>query len=283
MAPTGESTTQRELVRRAVDQLARVTGFPVSFGGLEHDGAVAVSATAGTRTRMLDDLVVRAERGLGGRTLVEKRPRLAVDYRTSRAITHDYDRAVLGEGITTLLAIPVLVQGRARGVLYCGSWREQSVGDAVARPAFAIAQSLATEMHVREEVERRVANWAPPAQATLAGRAQEELRESYAELRSIAASVDDPLIRERLNRVEARLATLSTGQAPSGESAAHLSPREIDVLACVALGSTNAQIAQALGIREGTVKSYLQSAMIALNVSTRHAAVAQARRAGILP
>ncbi len=283
MTPTGESNTQRELLRRAVDRLARVTGFPVAFGGLERDGAVAVSATAGTRTRMLDDLVVRAERGLGGRTLVEKRPRLALDYRTSRAITHDYDRAVLGEGITTLLAIPVLVQGRARGVLYCGSWREESVGDVVTRPAFAVAQTLATEMRVEEEVERRVAQWAPTAETGIAGRAQEELRESYAELRSIAATINDPLIRERLTRVEARLASLSTDPSLPSEPAPHLAPREIDVLACVALGSTNAQIAMSLGIREGTVKSYLQSAMVALDVSTRHAAVTKARRAGILP
>jgi DNA-binding CsgD family transcriptional regulator len=32
-----------------------------------------------------------------------------------------------------------------------------------------------------------------------------------------------------------------------------------------------------------TVKSYLQSAMAKLDASTRHAAVARARRAGILP
>ena len=62
-----------------------------------------------------------------------------------------------------------------------------------------------------------------------------------------------------------------------------LSPRETDVLACAALGATNAEIAATLALKEGTVKSYLQSAMAKLDASTRHAAVAKARRAGILP
>ena len=55
------------------------------------------------------------------------------------------------------------------------------------------------------------------------------------------------------------------------------------MLACAALGATNAEIAAELNLREGTVKSYLQSAMGKLDASTRHAAVAKARRAGILP
>lgn len=55
------------------------------------------------------------------------------------------------------------------------------------------------------------------------------------------------------------------------------------MLACAALGQTNAEIAATLTLREGTVKSYLQSAMAKLDASTRHAAVTKARRAGLLP
>jgi len=51
---------------------------------------------------------------------------------------------------------------------------------------------------------------------------------------------------------------------------------------CAALGATNAQIAQTLSLREVTVKSYLRAAMAKLDASTRHAAVAKARRAGLL-
>jgi DNA-binding CsgD family transcriptional regulator len=55
------------------------------------------------------------------------------------------------------------------------------------------------------------------------------------------------------------------------------------ILACAALGATNAEIASQLGLREGTVKAYLGSAMSKLDASTRHAAVTKARRAGLLP
>ncbi|MCR2810584.1 MULTISPECIES: LuxR C-terminal-related transcriptional regulator [unclassified Microbacterium] len=285
MAARTGTETETELVARAVADLTRKTAFPVAFGGLERDGAVAVTATAGTRTRSLDGLVVHATRGLGGRALVEKRPRLALDYRTSRNITHDYDRAVLGEGIATLFAIPVLVGGTARGVLYCGTWSEVPVGDMVTRPAFTVADALSSELRIRDEVERRMA-LVPPAPDTwgLDAAAREELRESYAELRSIASVVKDVHLRKRLELLEKRIAAISNDDTGTpADFAIALSPREIDVLSRVALGATNAEIASGLALKEGTVKSYLQAAMAKLEASTRHAAVAKARRAGILP
>nr|WP_231848089.1 helix-turn-helix transcriptional regulator [Microbacterium testaceum] len=267
----------------AVAELARRTHFPLAFGGLEHNGAVHVTTIVGARTRSIEGLVVRAERGLGGRALVERRPRMTLDYRTARSITHDYDRAILGEGIATLFAVPVLVRGHARGVLYCGSWAQAPVGDIEARPAFDVAGELGTELRVREEVDRRLSTM-PSGDNGLSVGVREEIRESYAQLRSIAATVGDDDVRRRLEELEARLAAL-TGDAPrSGEDAdIHLSRREIDVLACAAVGSTNGEIAASLHLRETTVKSYLASAMAKLDASTRHAAVARARRAGLLP
>lgn len=273
-----------QLVSRAVSDLARRTRFPVVFGGLERDGAVHVSSIVGARTRSIEGLVVQPGRGLGGAAMLEKRPRLALDYRTARTITHDYDRAILGEGISTLFAVPILVAGRPRGIVYCGSWTPGPVGDLVTRPAFQAAESIGIELRVRDEVDRRMsALTASEGGGVLSPAAQEDLRESYAELRSIAASVDDAGIRARLAAVERRLATLSRdGSAPAALDVT-LSPREVDVLACCALGSTNAEIAASLGLKEGTVKSYLQAAMAKLDASTRHAAVAKARRAGLLP
>jgi DNA-binding NarL/FixJ family response regulator len=192
---------------------------------------------------------------------------------------------VLGEGIATLFAVPVIVGERARGVIYCGSWAESPVGDVVARPAFDVAGELSSELRIRDEVRRRLSAVPAPAEGpALAPAAREELRETYAELRSIAAVVDDPAVRERLAGIERRLAALSMSEADAPlDLDVRLSPREIDVLACAALGATNAEIAGTLALREGTVKSYLQSAMAKLDASTRHAAVARARRAGLLP
>ncbi|MCP2637671.1 helix-turn-helix transcriptional regulator [Microbacterium sp. HD4P20] len=284
-APDLQATSDALALDRAVADLVRRTHFPVAFGGLTRDDAIHVTSIVGARTHNLDGLVVQASRGLGGRALVEKRPRLAMDYRSARSITHDYDRAILGEGIATLFAVPVLVSGRARGVIYCGSWAEAPVGDVVARPAFAVADALSNELRIREEVQRRLTLTPRPAEsATMAPAAREELRRTYAELRSIAAVVDDPAVRERLARLEQRLAALSQdGPRPADHVDVRLSPREVDVLSCAALGATNAEIASTLELKEGTVKSYLQSAMSKLDASTRHAAVAAARRAGLLP
>ncbi|UUT35652.1 helix-turn-helix transcriptional regulator [Microbacterium elymi] len=256
-------------------ELPRRTRFPVAFGGMLRDGAVHVSAVAGARTRHLQGLIVAAGRGLGGRAVVETRPRLTLDYRTAKGITHDYDPMVLGEGIATLFAVPVIVAGSARGVLYCGSWGQAPVSDLAARPAFAIADDLAADLRSQEDARRT-------ADQTMAPAVQEELRETYAELRRVAADVQDPQLRARLTQIETRLAALSA-PSPGIRLDAGLSPREIDVLACAALGATNGDIALSLGLREGTVKSYLASAMSKLNASTRYSAVATARRAGILP
>nr|WP_159502054.1 LuxR C-terminal-related transcriptional regulator [Microbacterium sp. 18062] len=277
-------TNEQQLVSRAVQELTRRTRFPVAFGGLVEDHSVRVTSIVGARSRSIEGLVVREQRGLGGRALLERRPRLALDYRTARGITHDYDRAILGEGIATLFAVPVVAAGRTLAMVYCGSWSESAVDDAVARPALRIAEQLSAELRIREEVARRVALAEPVTQDPgLDAAAREEVRESFAELRSIAASVADAELRARLAHVEERLAAVARGAAAPEDVDVQLSPREVDVLACAALGSTNAEIAVDLALKETTVKSYLAAAMAKLDASTRHAAVAKARRAGLLP
>lgn len=274
-----------ELVARAVRELARRTRFPVAFGGLLDDGVVHVTTIVGNRTRSLDGLRVRPERGLGGRAMMELRPRMTSDYGSSQQITHDYDVFVLGEGLRTLLAVPIVVGGRSRGVLYAGAWDDEQIGGITTAPAMQVAQSVADELRIREEVERRLRADAP-ASATLQADQREQLRETFADLRSIAASVDDDELRARLARVEGRLLALSgehTTTATGPSPVVRLSPRETDVLSCAALGATNAEIATQLGLREGTVKAYLGTAMSKLDASTRHSAVARARRAGLLP
>lgn len=288
MYPMESMGTDAQLLSYAVRELARRTRFPVTFGGLLDGGSVAVTTIIGNRTRSLEGLRVQPQRGLGGRAMTELRPRMTHDYGSSQLITHDYDGFVLGEGLRTLLAIPVIVGGRSRGVLYAGAWAETPVGDLTTAPAVHVAELLASEIRVREEVERRLRAFPIPSPSAshLSSVQREELRESYAELRSIAAALKDAQLRERMSALEQRLLTLSGGTiTPAGPPipAIHLSPREIDVLACAALGLTNAEVATELGLREGTVKAYLGTAMTKLGASTRHAAVASARRRGLLP
>jgi DNA-binding NarL/FixJ family response regulator len=66
---------------------------------------------------------------------------------------------------------------------------------------------------------------------------------------------------------------------PAGPS---LSAREVEVLALVAKGMTNAEIGQALHITEATVKTHLLRAFGKLGVSDRTAAVTTAMARGLL-
>lgn len=273
-----------DLVAQAVRELIRRTRFPVAFGGLLDSGEVPVTSIVGSRTRSLEGLRVQPQRGLGGRAMMELRPRMTRDYGASQQITHDYDGFVLGEGLRTLLAIPVIVSGRPRGVLYAGAWEDPPAGGVTTAPAMQIADALAGELRIREEVERRLrAAPAPTPPTALSPAHREELRESFAELRSIAALVSDQTVRERMAELERRLLALSGAASLPRSSEVHLSPREIDVLSRAALGHTNAQVATELGLRESTVKAYLGTAMAKLDAPTRHAAVARARRDGLIP
>ncbi|NEC67259.1 helix-turn-helix transcriptional regulator, partial [Streptomyces sp. SID9727] len=92
----------------------------------------------------------------------------------------------------------------------------------------------------------------------------------------------DPALRDELLAVCGRLAS-ATGAREPGAREVRLAPREIDVLACVAAGATNAVAADRLGLRPETVKGYLRSAMRRLGAHTRLEAVVAARRAGLLP
>lgn len=287
----------------AVAEFARETRFPLAFGGFESRGITTVTALAGHRTMSLLGLQVRHSRGLGGRAMSEARPRLTGDYARSQLITHDYDTEIGAEDVMALLAMPVILNGAVRAVLYGATRDGTRPGTAFLRSGAAVARSLAHEIRVEDEVERRLAAHEAAREAAALEAALEaarctagversgiteipsdileELRGGHAELRMLTAEVSDPEIRDRLTDLGKRLARVGTPDGVTVE--VHLAPREIDVLAHAARGSTNAGIGQALQLAESTVKSYLKSAMTKLGVSTRHAAVIEARRGGLIP
>lgn len=61
-----------------------------------------------------------------------------------------------------------------------------------------------------------------------------------------------------------------------------LSPREIEVMRCIAEGATNLQIAALLHISEQTVKTHVKSILLKLEANDRTHAVAIARRRGFI-
>jgi DNA-binding NarL/FixJ family response regulator len=56
---------------------------------------------------------------------------------------------------------------------------------------------------------------------------------------------------------------------PSMNGARDLTRREREIIACVARGMTNVEIARELGVSTGTVKSHLSSVFAKLGVSNR--------------
>lgn len=115
------------------------------------------------------------------------------------------------------------------------------------------------------------------ARAVLAGAAGYLLKDAQPD-DIVQGIVDAAAGRLVLSRdLEARVVERMAQGVPS------LSARELDVLALVAEGSTNREISRQLFISEGTVKTHLVHAFAKLGAESRTAAVAAARRHGLLP
>ncbi|MFF4245726.1 response regulator transcription factor [Streptomyces sp. NPDC001822] len=283
MPDTGEATE----LRAALLRLRRTSGLPVVFGGLLSDARhTRIAELSGAQTPALRGLVISTGSGLGGKAMALSRACAVTDYRSSRHISHEYDTAVAAEGLRSVVAVPVVVGRTVRGVLY-GALREPlALGDRTFDVAVSAARDVEQALAVRDEVQRLLASTrqriADPDERP---GTWEDVREAHRDLRALAPRILDPVLRDELLAVCGRLA--SAGGTGAGTDPAvrrvRLAPREVDVIACVASGTTNAAAAERLGLRPETVKSYLRSAMRKLGAHTRLEAVVAARRAGLLP
>jgi len=261
-------------LRRAGRNLRSRGRIPVVFGGLRDERGIRVTTTSGARTATLTTIVVRPDRGLGGRSWASGQPQAVSDYARATDITHDFDRQILGEGIVGLAVAPIIVHNRVAGLLYGGYRGElHRAGDLdlLGHEAGQVAQ----ELLVRDLVDERVRAMRVRETLPAAGQAHPELSEIFARLRQVAARTTDP-------RTAHELRELLDLQSDPGHDR-RLTTRQVDVLALVALGMTNERIAASLGLSCLTVKSYLRSAMARLGAGTRYEAVIEARRLSILP
>ncbi|MEV6192471.1 helix-turn-helix transcriptional regulator [Streptomyces sp. NPDC051920] len=281
-ADTAESVE----VRAALVRLRRATGLPVAFGGLVDSGGrlVRISELSGTATPALSSLAVSSGNGLGGKAVALARPCAVSDYPASRQISHEYDTAVATEGLCSVLAVPVVVRRRVRGVLYGALRTAQPLGDRTLGAAVAAARDVEQALVVRDAASDLlgVVREPGPAPGATGDAAWEDVREAHGTLRALAPRIADPKLRAELLSVCGRLADAAAPSTGAAQDVV-LAPREVDVLACVAAGATNAAAAERLGLRPETVKGYLRSAMRRLGAHTRLEAVVAARRAGVLP
>jgi DNA-binding CsgD family transcriptional regulator len=203
--------------------------------------------------------------GLGGIVLCRHVPLRVQDYATTMAITHDFDHLVVGaERLTSILAVPVLVRGVVRGVLYGAVRDRQPLTDGAVRAATVLASQL------QRDVEERLSR-----SSIEAARGSSD---PLADLAAVIGEIDDLGLRTRLVSIQERL----TGQPTAEESKRCLSRREVDTLRLVEVGATNLEIAARLGLSLETVKAYLRSAMCKLEVHNRTAAAHQGRIRGEL-
>jgi DNA-binding CsgD family transcriptional regulator len=285
-------------VRAALLRMRRSGLLPVAFGGLVGGstprpgrpagpgaGQFRITELSGTATESLRGLGVATGNGLGGKTLAMGRPYAVTDYSSSRVISHEYDVAVAGEGLRSVLAVPIVVRRRMRGVLY-GALREPfALGDRPLGVAMDAARELEQALAVRDEAHRLLSFAQEPLTAD--PRAWEEVRETHIELRALALRIPDAHLRQELLAACARLASAAAPDAATAQGRRppppRLTARELDVLTSISSGATNSTAADRLRLRPETVKSYLRSAMRKLGAHTRLEAVVAARRAGLLP
>lgn len=241
----------RVLLERAARNLARRPGIPLIFGGVGTPD-VPVTVCFGAQTSALTSLVIRPDRGLGGRALVEKRLLALPRYDRAPDITHDYDEPVLGEGIVGLAVVPLMSGSRVRGLLYAGTRGDEALTPEIVSALAAEGHAASLEISVRDEVERRLGG------PDLTGR-----------LREIARTTSDPRTRQELLHLADRPLT----------PAAPLTPRQRQVLELAEVGLRNAEIGARLGLSEQTVKTYMKALMVRLGARSRSEAVHRYRSA----
>ncbi|MCX6463771.1 MAG: LuxR C-terminal-related transcriptional regulator [Pseudonocardiales bacterium] len=278
----------RGALRAALRAVQVDSGLPVAFGAFVEDGSTAVlSEFRGTRTKNLHSLEIRTGSGLGGRVIAESRPVAVNDYRTADSITHEYDPWVLAEGLASLAAAPVMVRDRLAGLIYVATRERNALGDRSKSAILGAGRRLSVELTIQDEVRRRlsdaevVATAAPEHVGDVAS--LEEIRALHAELRVVAQMVGDAGLSQRITDVSRRLAHVGRGSSTASRAAVRLSPREVDVLAQIALGCTNQEAATRLSIKPETTKAYLRGAMRKLGAHTRFEAVVKARALRVIP
>ena len=127
-----------------------------------------MTTTSGAATARLTTIVVRPDRGLGGRSWSSGEPQAVADYARATGITHDFDPQILGEGIIGLAVAPIIVRDRVAGLLYAGyrtELRRASDLDLLGHEAGQVAQ----ELLVRDLVDERVPRDAGPGSLPAGG------------------------------------------------------------------------------------------------------------------
>lgn len=270
-----------DAIRQALASLKNATGIPVTmYASVQSDSRLLINQWVGLRTPALQNLIIDNGVGVGGRVLKTRRPVGVSDYIRANVISHDLDPVIQDEGLHSIVAVPVIVQREVRGVLYVGVHSPVRLGDKVIEEVTMTARVLEQELAINS-ASRRSDN--PRGNVAKQGRMMngaewEQIRSTHSKLRMLANRIEQEELRQELEELCDQMVT-----PVHVKQTTKLSARELDVLSCVALGHTNVEAAEEMGIGAETVKSYLRSVMRKLGAHTRYEAVNAARRIGALP
>lgn len=278
------TTAERRLIERSLARVRHETGLSLTFWGAvgPANDRLHLDAFAGDVIGALRGLSVRFGTGLGGKAARNRRPLAVSDYVGAERISHHYDHVIRAERLQSVLAIPIVVGRRVRAVMYGATRESVALGERAMRLAADGARDLEQQLAIHEALRDQCDHTAPSGSLPATERSvaeHEAVRAAFARLRVLAAGCADTELRDELTEVADALA-----HPPSSPPVpVRLTARELDVLACISQGMTNADTGQALGVSSETVKSYLRSSMRRLGASSRWEAVVAARRAGLLP
>jgi len=269
------SETLADVLDACVQRGMRASGLTVGFAGMVRSDqrALSISTLRGTRTNSLTNLQVSSGEGLGGKALVMRRPASVREYLTARGITRRYDRAVEAEGLKSMLSVPIGVNGREPlAVLYLADRRRLDLGDRASDLLRPVVGEVAVDLQVAVETHRRV----EALRADLARAAVADLPDLRGDLQALIESTTDAGTKDGLRALLARVDGVRRGE-PLPSVPSPLTARETDVLRHAERGSTNLEIASALGLGDSTVKSYMKTAMAKLGADNRVRACRVAR------
>lgn len=261
--------------RAILRRLLAESGAQMTFGGNVRGQELRLEHFESPRTAALVGVRVTRGTGLGGRVWREASVLGVHDYEVASEITHHYDDAVLAEGLRGVVAAPVMLDGTVRGVVYAGVRESPGIGDRLRDATTTAATRMSRWLSADHEVERRVA-------ARLAHRveresaATERLRSLHAELLVMRRDTADGTTQAHLDVLLGSFAQPLPAREPG------LSEQQRTVLVLVATGAGYTEVADRLRLRPATVKTYMRDIIAGLGVHSRHEAVVEGRRRGLI-
>ncbi|MBA0124470.1 helix-turn-helix transcriptional regulator [Haloechinothrix sp. YIM 98757] len=266
-----------------VERIRSSAGLDGSFGAeiAPRSDRYLIDRVSGQRMHPLNGVVVDAGAGIGGKAMLLGRPMAVTDYQRADCITHDFDQPVAQSGLRSILAIPVMLDGVPRAMIYGALRSANPISDRRIDIAYRLINEYRFDLRVDDEVARRFDELDTAAGARESAHLREQLRAVHAEARALADEVTDPQLRARIEALSVRAGGGGQPSEPP-QTDYQLTRRELDVVVQVAAGLSNADVACRLGLAPATIKAYLKTAMRKTGVHNRLALIAACRRAGLI-